>query len=215
VYSFSGLNYGNYTVRAAEPGVGAGELTSINVNAGSPSPSGQNVTLLARQLTVAFNVTPGTAVPTITINGAQGTAGQTSFTFPEDGDRTFSITAPGYLDDAGTVVIPADWNGTDTVTVPRTLTAIQVTGTVAGPGSNFPATVYLCAGGVTVAATCATSTTTATVAAAGGGFTFSPVVAGSYKAVAKNGAGGFTPLVAVTVSGAGAVTPSPLTLTFP
>lgn len=215
VYSFSGLNYGNYTVRASEPGVGAGELTSINVNAGSPSPSGQNVTLLARQLTVSFTITPGTAVPTITINGAQGTAGQISFTFPEDGDLSFSITAPGYLDDSGTVVIPATWNGTDTVSVPRTLTAIQVTGTVAGAGTNFPATVYLCAGTVTVAATCAASTTTATVASAGGGFTFSPVAAGSYKAVAKNGAGGFTPLVAVTVTGAGTVTPSPLTLTFP
>ncbi len=213
VYSFTGLNYGNYTVSAAQPGVGAGELTSINVNAGSPSPTAQNVTLLARQLTVSFTITPSTAVPTITINDAVGTPGQTTFTFPEDGNLAFSITAPGFLADSGTVVITT-WNGTDTVTVPRTLTAITVTGTVAGAGTNFSATVYLCAGTVTVEATCAASTTTATVAAAGGSFTFSPVVAGSYKAVAKNGAGGFTPLVAVDVTAAGVVTPSPLTLTF-
>jgi hypothetical protein len=195
--------------------VGAGQRTGITITGSNLSRANQNVALTARSLTVQFTITPGAAVPTITINGAAGTAGQISFTFPEDGDRTFTITAPGYLADNGTAAIPANWNGTDTVTVARTLTAIAVTGTVAGAAANFPATVYLCASTVTDPAVCATSAQNVDVAAAGGSFSISPVVAGSYQIVASGSGGGFTPLVAVTVTAGGVVTPSPLTLTFP
>ncbi len=215
VYSFSGLNNGNYTVQASAPGVGAGQRTGITLTGSNLSRVNQNIALTARSVTVQFTITPAAAVPTITINGTTGTAGQTSFTFPEDGNLAFTITAPGYLADSGTAAIPANWNGTDTVTVPRTLTAIAVTGTVAGATANFPATVYLCASTVTDAAVCATSTQNTDVAAAGGSFTISPVVAGSYQLVAADSGGGFTPLVAVTVTAGGVVTPSPLTLTFP
>ena len=214
-YSFTGLDYGTYTVRAVANGVGAGELPDIDVEVGVASPTLQNVTMLARPLTVQFTVTPGAAVPTITINGATGTAGQTSFTFPEDGNRVFTITAPGYVPDSGTAAIPGGWDGVATVTVPRTLTAIVVTGDVAGPGSNFPATVFGCDGAVTVPATCAASPTSDGVTAANRTFSFSPVVAGTYKLVARNGAGVFTPMITVTVTAAGVVTPSPLVLTFP
>ncbi len=214
-YSFTGLGYGSYTVRASAVGVGGGLLSGINVNANQPAPTAQDVTLTARSLTVHFNVAPAAAVPTITVNNAVGTSGQVTFTFPETGNLSYSVAAPGYLTTTAplTVVIPIDWNGTDTVQVtPPALVEVAVEGTVTGASANFPARVYLCAGNVTTAAACATSARFVGVTASGGSFSFSPVVANSYNLVAARGTT-YTALVPITVTDTG-VSPTTISLTF-
>lgn len=220
-YSFVGLGYGTYTVRAAAAGVGAGQLPGIDIAIGQPSPVGRDITLAARPLTVQFTISPVAAVPTITVNGATGTAGQTTFTFPEDGNLAFTVTAPGYDNGGGTILIPANWNGTSNVAASATLTltppppvTATVAGTVTGATTDFPATVHLCPATATDGATCATSTTSAAVAATGGSFSFATVAVGNYKAVAENGAGVFTPLVALAVDSTGTVTPAAVALVF-
>lgn len=120
-----GLGYGTYTVRASAPGVGATQLTGIVVAAGQAPPVNQDITLSARQMTVQFTILPAAAAatnPVITVNGAAGTPGQTSFTFAEDGNLAFTVVATGYDPGGGTVVIPANWDGTSTVTASATLT---------------------------------------------------------------------------------------------
>ena len=223
-YGFTGLGYGSYTVRASAPGVGAGQLPGIVLAVGQPSPVNRDVTLSARQMTVEFTILPAAAAatnPVITANGAPGTPGQTSFTFPEDGSLAFTVLATGYDPGGGLIVIPANWDGTTTVTASATLTATPppatgtVAGTVSGATANFPATAYLCPDTAPDAATCATSTQNAAVATAGGSFSFANVAVGGYQMIAKNGAGDLTPLVAVTVGATGTVTPASVALAFP
>ena len=184
-YSFSGLDYGSYTVSVSKGAVGAGSTAAaIVVQAGSAtSVTVPEITLVPRQLDITFTVSfnTGTATATITLDGNTNAAGDMTFTVSEDDSLAYSIDAPGYLRRTGTLTVSPTASTPLTLTPSVTLTRNSLTGTVTGFSGN--ASVRLCPG--TPASACANPSRA--ISASNPGYTFNAVAPGTYTVFAIKG----------------------------
>ncbi|MEQ1731306.1 MAG: carboxypeptidase-like regulatory domain-containing protein, partial [Vicinamibacterales bacterium] len=215
-YTFSGLNYGSYTVSVSKGGVGAGSTAAaIVVQAGSSvAVTVPAITLVPRQVNITFTVTGnfGTPTPTLTLDGNTNIAGDVTFTASEDDPLAYSIDAPGYLRITGTLSVSPTAATPLTLTPSVTLTRNSLSGTVTGFTGN--ASVRLCSGTPAIACASPSRSISSVSSSASIGYTFNALAPGTYTVFAIKGA--VTVSTTVVVNDDGTVESiNPLDLTPP